>query len=302
MTSSNDDSFRSMTGAPESAEPAASDPPPPPPPPQAPMASTTESSTNRARPPASASDSGPIPSMRHQALNGSRSLNASGSPSTANSPMSSRDTSPARPPQRQQPPSGPLPKSTLRSRKSSTDVSPSRGPSLAGSSTTVPSAAAIQRALSSANIPSLPPASTQDPARVPRPLKSTSGTNSGENTPHWPVSPRLKSPPPTSDTRSRSRRNSLRNQQSQQGQQNQQSQQKKAEPAATPSIVVQSSSPAPASRIPVKDEGGSSDPEEQPLSMKASSRGTSGAAPKLETVQESSLPTTPGFEGLEVQG
>ncbi|KAF2106260.1 vacuolar segregation subunit 7-domain-containing protein [Lophiotrema nucula] len=35
--------------------------------------------------------------------------------------------------------------------------------------------------------------------------------------------------------------------------------------------------------------------------MKASSRGASGAAPKLETVQEGSLPTTPGFDGLEVQ-
>jgi len=35
--------------------------------------------------------------------------------------------------------------------------------------------------------------------------------------------------------------------------------------------------------------------------MKAPSRGASGAAPKLETVQESSLPATPGFDGLEAE-
>jgi hypothetical protein len=35
------------------------------------------------------------------------------------------------------------------------------------------------------------------------------------------------------------------------------------------------------------------------MSIKAPSRGASGAAPKLETVQESSLPATPGFDGIE---
>ncbi|KAF2478200.1 uncharacterized protein BDR25DRAFT_321281 [Lindgomyces ingoldianus] len=286
MTFSHDDSFRSITGVPESAEPAANSSSP-----QPPMASLRDTSTNKAQPPASASDSGTQPAMRYQTLNGSRSLNVSGSPSTANSPLSSRDTSPARPPHRQQSASGPLPKSGLRSRKSSADVSPSRGPSLAGSSTTIPSAAAIQRALSSANIPQLPPTSSstssQEPSRVPRPLKPASGTTSGESTPHWPISPRLKSPPPAPDSRSRSRQNSLR------------TQPKKAESSSTPSIVVQSSSPAPASRIPVKDEGIASDPEEPALSMKVSSRGASGAAPKLETVQEASLPTSPGFDGLD---
>jgi hypothetical protein len=37
------------------------------------------------------------------------------------------------------------------------------------------------------------------------------------------------------------------------------------------------------------------------MSMKAPSRGASGVAPKLETVQESSLPATPGFDGIEPQ-
>ncbi|KAF2244794.1 hypothetical protein BU26DRAFT_86783 [Trematosphaeria pertusa] len=222
MTDANDDSFRSITGVAQSAEPASSAAHRPT------AASSSEPSASKATPPASASDSGPA-SMR-QALNGGRSLNVSGSPSTANSPLSSRDTSPARPPLRTTGPSGSQAKPGLRSKKSSTDVSPNRGPGLAGSSTTVPSAAAIQRALSSANIPQLQPAPSQEPSRVPRPSKSTPAPSSGDTTPHWPVSPRLKSPPPAPDARSRSRRNSLRNHH------------KKPESASTPSIVVQSSS------------------------------------------------------------
>ncbi|PVI07440.1 hypothetical protein DM02DRAFT_638067 [Periconia macrospinosa] len=223
--------------------------------------------------------------MRHQpALNGARSLNVSGSPSTTNSPLSSRDTSPARTSPSS---SAVLSKSGRLSRQSSTDASPNRGPNLAGPSTTVPSAAAIQRALSSTNIPSLSPAASQESTRAPRPQKIASGSNSGDTTPHWPISPRLKSPPPT-EARSRSRRNSLR------------SQQKKPDVAPTPSIVVQSSSPAPSSRIPVKDESTTSEPDDQTSSMKAATRGTSsGNAPKLETVQESSVPTTPGVDELD---
>jgi hypothetical protein len=275
------DTFRSFTGQPESTTPPETSP-----------TATRDSSANRApQPPsasasASASDSASMAPMRPKTLSGTRSLNVSGSPSNVASPMSSRDTSPARPSHRQAGSSGTLPKSGLRSRKSSTDVSPNRGTSYTGPSSTVPSAAAIQRALSSANIPQLPPAVTQDPSRVPRPLKSTSGANSGDNTPYWPLSPRLKSPPPNSDIHSRSRQNSLR------------AQLKKPEVSSTPAIVVQSSSPAPVSRMPMRDEGPSSDPEEPPMSMKTSPRGVSGAAPKLETVQESSLPPTPGSDGL----
>ncbi|KAF2876702.1 vacuolar segregation subunit 7-domain-containing protein [Massariosphaeria phaeospora] len=287
MNDDNDDAFRSITGALQSAEPspalAASTTTPPT------MASTRASSANRAPPPGPASEGGPAVPTRHQTDNGVRSLNASASPSTTTSPRSSRGTSPTRPSQRGPASAGPLPKPGLRSRKSSADASPSRGPSLAGPSNTVPSAAAIQRALSAANIPQLPPASSQDPPRAPRPLKPASGTNSGDTTPHWPISPRLKSPPPTTDSRSRSRKNSLR------------TQPKKVESPSTPSIIVQSSSPAPASRIPVRDEMVNSDPDEPTLSMKPSTRGASGAAPKLETVQESSLPTTPGFDELDVQ-
>jgi hypothetical protein len=52
--------------------------------------------------------------------------------------------------------------------------------------------------------------------------------------------------------------------------------------------------------MPVREEAAESDPDEPVMSIKAPSRGASGAAPKLETVQESSLPATPGFDGLEV--
>ncbi|CAI6335129.1 unnamed protein product [Periconia digitata] len=276
MTEPTDDSLSSTTASIDSTEPASS-------------ASTTPTSAaaHSSKPSVPAAAPAAVPgSMRHQTpLNGARSLNVSGSPSTSNSPLSSRDTSPARTSASS---SAVLQKSGRLSRKSSTDVSPNRGSNLAGSSTTVPSAAAIQRALSSSNIPSLSPAATQDSSRPSRPQKSVSGSNSGETTPHWPISPRLKSPPPN-EARSRSRRNSLR------------SQQKKPEVAPTPSIVVQSSSPGPASRIPAKDETAVAEPDDQTSSMKAGTRGASGNAPKLETVQESSVPTTPGLDETEAE-
>ncbi|KAF2203107.1 hypothetical protein GQ43DRAFT_348202, partial [Delitschia confertaspora ATCC 74209] len=253
---------------------------------------TSAAPANRSQAPASGSGRASSVHKKRQTVSGSRSRGPSAPPSRTNSPFPSRDNSPHRHQQRQPASSGPTPKSGLRSRKNSTEASPNRAQILAGTASTVPSAAAIQRALSSANIPSIPPTSLQDPSRLPRPQKASAGTNSGDATPHWPVSPRLKSPPPESGTRSRSRRNSLRSQA-----------RNISAASSAPSIVVQSSSPAPTSRIPVVDEGTHSDLEEQPpiMSMKGSSRGASGAVPKLETVQEASLPTSPGFDGLEVQ-
>ncbi|KAF2823047.1 hypothetical protein CC86DRAFT_75436 [Ophiobolus disseminans] len=279
MTSANDSDFQSMTGAMESAEPATDTAPTP----QAPAP---------APPSTSAASASAAPTRHQTTLAGARSLNVSGSPSPK-SPMHSRDASPVRPHHRAAaPPGSSNHRAGLRSRKSSADVSPSRGSSLAGSSSS-PSAAAIQRALSSTSIPQLPLAASPstDATKAPRPLKSTSGPSSGDNTPHWPISPRLRSPPPTgSDSRSgsRSRANSLRNQL------------RKSEAQSTPAIVVQSSSPASISRIPVREETVGSDPDEPGMSIKGPSRGASGAAPKLETVQESSLPATPGFDGLEI--
>ncbi|KNG50607.1 phospholipid metabolism enzyme regulator [Stemphylium lycopersici] len=237
--------------------------------------------------------------MRQHTLAGQRSLNPSVSPS---SPLSSREASPARPPPPRNAaaasaaaPAGPNVRPGFRSRKSSADASPSRTSSLSNSTTlsSLP-AERVQRAHSSTSIPELTPAATSsmDAARTPRSssTKPAPRTSSGDTAHHWPVSPRLKSPPPGEDGRSRSRRNSLR------------AQIKKPETQSTPSIVVQSSSPASLSRFPVREDGAAlSEPDEPQQTIKAPSRGSSGVAPKLETVQESSLPATPGFDGLEPQ-
>ncbi|KAF1361738.1 hypothetical protein EJ07DRAFT_153952 [Lizonia empirigonia] len=294
------DDFRSITGAPQVAEPASSSSttPTPTPTPASTRENSTSSQVSVVHAPASAAQSTPathMPTMRRQSLVRDRSLNVSSSPSPANSALNSRDASPARSLQRNTtaPPGPPTrSQSGLRSRKSSTDVSPSRGP---GSNSPGLSAAAIQRALSNTNIPQLPPAASSDSIKAPRPLKSPSAVVSGDSTPHWPHSPRLKSPPPPdARSHSRSRRNSLR------------AHAKKPDAPSTPSIVVQHSSPspAPAHRVPANEDGVTSGEQDEPamgLSMKAPSRGASGAAPKLETVQESSLPATPGFDGVEPQ-
>ncbi|QDS71754.1 hypothetical protein FKW77_009048 [Venturia effusa] len=220
-------------------------------------------------------------------LSGTHSLAASRSPSIAASPRSSRDSSPAGRPFRQQNTSGAAP-SGMRSRKDSHDVSPNRPANITAHSGTVPSAAAIQRALSAATTPQLPTALTSDPSsttttpsasklpRVSRVQPATPG--SGENTPSWPPSPRLKSPPPSS-----SRRNSFR------------TQRKPEISTTTPNIVVQTSTPTstPSITFPKQAET----PEEPDARAgasagKAPSRGASGA-PTLETVQEFSAPTTP---------
>ena len=300
MTSTSDAAFQSITGALESAEPAASHPHP------HPETNPNPNLNHHDMPPSAAAvaAAAPTPAARpHKravvaaGTHAPRAANVSASPSP-NSPLSSRDASPARPPQlhqqQQRPAAKANPRPALGSRKSSTDVSPSRASTLAGSTNTTPSAAALQRALSTASIPQpSAPSAPADPIKAPRPIKPSSGPNSGDSTPHWPISPRLRSPPPPGAdggrSGSRSRASSIRNQVK-----------KQSDPQSTPAIVVQSSSPASVSRIPIRDEP-SSDPEEPVLSMKAPSRGASGAAPKLETVQESSLPATPGFDGLEAE-
>ncbi|KAF7455434.1 Vac7 domain containing protein [Pyrenophora tritici-repentis] len=228
------------------------------------------------------SENGTTGSLRHQTLAGQRSLHLSGSPS---SPLSSREASPARPQQRNAPPANHT-RPGFRSRKSSADVSPSRTSSLANSSTTS-TTATVPRALSSTSIPELTPTSSTDTVRASRPANPKQPGDAGPH--HWPISPRLRSPPPGDDGRPRSRTNSLR------------SQIRKPEAQSTPAIIVQSSSPASLSGFP-RNDGPASDPEEpQQQSMKVPLRGSSGVAPKLETVQESSSPATPGFGGLEPQ-
>ncbi|CAA9956798.1 Vac7 domain containing protein [Pyrenophora teres f. maculata] len=230
------------------------------------------------------SENGITGSLRHQTLAGQRSLHLSGSPS---SPLSSREASPARPQQRNAPPTNHA-RPGFRSRKSSTDVSPSRTSSLATSTTTASNnTATVPRALSTTSILEFTPTSSTDTVRASRPANPKQPGDAGPH--HWPISPRLRSPPPGDDGRPRSRTNSLR------------SQIRKPDAQPTPAIVVQSSSPASLSAFP-RNDGPASDPEEpQQQSMKVPSRGSSGVAPKLETVQESSSPATPGFGGLEPQ-
>lgn len=81
-----------------------------------------------------------------------------------------------------------------RLRKDSTDLSPTRIARITGSVAGIPSAAAVQRAMA-AQKPSILPTSGDsiaDAAQVDKVAKS------GNNSPSWPISPRLRSPPPSS--------------------------------------------------------------------------------------------------------
>ncbi|KAI4931238.1 hypothetical protein J4E85_003828 [Alternaria conjuncta] len=265
------DGFQSLTGVAESAEPTTSTP------------ARDDPTSSTTAPDMSA------PMRQHPLAAQRPPFSVNGSPS----PRSSREASPAGPHHRSATPSGASARPGFRSRKSSADASPSRGSSLSNST----AAPGVQRALSSTSIPELTPTSSTDTVRATRASKPSSRANSGDTTPHWPLSPRLKSPPPGDDGRSRSRTNSLR------------SQIRKPEAQSTPAIVVQSSSPASVSRFPVREDVPVSDVDEPPSqpqtqpqqTIKAPSRSSGGAAPKLATVQESSLPATPGFDGLEPQ-
>ena len=169
------------------------------------------------------------------------------SSSAGNSPRTSRNTSPIRKDSRPQPLSTP--------------------------SSSQPSAAAIQRALSAANAPQLQAAGVADGvSKLPR------ASRSGENTPKWPTSPRLKSPPP-SGSGSSSRRGSSTTQ-------------KKVEAPAAPNINVQSATPQTSTPSPVK-QGGDETAKVQQLQTpgKGPSRGPSGKS-TLETVQENSTDDT----------
>ena len=188
------------------------------------------------------------PPLRKQPSNTSVPL----SPSAGASPRTSRNASPTRKDSRPQPLSNPI--------------------------STQPSAAAIQRALSAANVPSIHAGGVSDAvSKLPKPPKSAGG--SGDTTPRWPTSPRLKSPPPST---SNSRRGSTATQ-------------KKAEVGTAPSINIQNatpqtSTPSPATPKQGGDETSKTQPQLQ-TTVKSSSRGPSGKS-TLETVQENSADDT----------
>ncbi|KAL8659508.1 MAG: hypothetical protein Q9226_000401 [Calogaya cf. arnoldii] len=197
--------------------------------------------------------------------------------SSANSPKPSRETSPVRPPLR----SGVSANSgNPRSRKNSTDLSPNRGPVLPGPIVpAVPSAAAIQRALSVAGAHQLQPLTTlSDPATDPvRPQKviKTALANSNQTASNL---PRVRSPPPSTSNKGTLPTSKRLDQAS--------------GLSLTPSIVVDRPNRVQALAA---DTDASSGDTLAPTGMRIPSRGVSGSQPALETVQESSLPSTPAL-------
>ena len=192
--------------------------------------------------------------------------------STVASPKSSREGSPQRPPLK---PgitvAGPRP---TRSRKNSQDLSPVRAQSTSNSIPSVPSAAAVQRKLSAPSIPHLPPPTTPPDSDLPRPQKANK-VSSGSNT------PRLRSPPPAASSGSNKTllANARKSDQFQ-------------SPSPTPSIFLER--PSRTSTLTNDSDVGE---EERPVKqgMRTPARGISGSGPALETVQESSLPSTPAI-------
>ncbi|KAL8786659.1 MAG: hypothetical protein Q9195_008113 [Heterodermia aff. obscurata] len=192
--------------------------------------------------------------------------------SAASSPKPSRESSPIRP---QLKPAVSANSRTTRSRKNSQEFSPSRAPSTVGSNIpTVPSAAAIQRALSVAGTPQLLSSVSQDikgdAPKVQRPGKGLSGLAQPNGNP-----PRVKSPPPPPAVTAKTSNPP----------------QRKAESApTTPSIVLERASPSNRSSFDSQTEG---DKDTTSSGMRTPARGISGSVPALETVQENSLPSTP---------
>lgn len=202
--------------------------------------------------------------------------NLSSTSSTTTSPKPSREASPIRPPFKSG--SGVASRGS-RSRKNSQDLSPNRAPS--SNIPAVPSAAAIQRALSAAGTPQLQsPANSEfslDATRAPKPGKGTGGGSNqlGSNL------PRVKSPPPPASSSKASNYSSRKPDQA----------------SSTPSIVLERPSPVSGSIA------GIDEAEEGilvPSGMRTPVRGPSVSGPTLETVQESSDPATPAIGATKI--
>lgn len=162
-----------------------------------------------------------------------------------------------------------------RSRSDNQEFSPTRNATATGSLSTVPSAAAVQRALS-AQRPLLQPSGVDgilDGARG-----SERQARGGQNSPSWPTSPRLKSPPPSKGA---TKVAAPKRSDSDQGPSN--TTVKKLAPVSHPdegaAMVVADG----------QDQSGSS------AGPRVSGRGPSTGASALETVAETSAPTTPSI-------
>lgn len=207
------------------------------------------------------------------------SPNFSTASSTANSPRPSREGSPTRPSLKSGHSTGGL---LTRSRNNSQDLSPIRAPGAPGSNIpTIPSAAAIQRALSAAGTPHLASPAKQDSSNdQPQPQKSTKALTGASGL----KIPRINSPPPAASSGSNKSvlSSSRKIDQSQ-------------SIPTPPSIVVDS--PARSSSLASTSDSDVGDEEQriQKPGMRTPVRGSSGNGPALETVQEASLPSTPAL-------
>lgn len=197
------------------------------------------------------------------------------SASAATSPGPSREPSPIRASQKR---GLPAIVRLSRSRKNSHDLSPHHAPD-ASSTTTVPSAVAIQRALSAAGTPRLPSPTTPEfvidaaqPQKIGKPHQTSSGLVRGA------IPPRLKSPPPSASSGLYSPR-------------------RPDYAPLTPTIVLDRATPTSASSV----EPHLDDPDIMVRSGIRSPVKAVGAS-TLETVQESSLPTTPATGMGQSQG
>ena len=174
----------------------------------------------------------------------------------------SREASPTRPSMR----SSNIPQLS-RSRKNSHDLSPTRVNGQAGAASTVPSAAAIQRALSAPRTQLLPAVDG-----VLEGAKSDVATKSGPASPVWPTSPRLRSPPPSATASRRKAEN---------------------EPQSNTSSKRMTSAPEQLPKVEPKETATDRSPPPSG-SRTAASRGASTHS-GLETVEEGSAPSTPAI-------
>lgn len=164
-----------------------------------------------------------------------------------------------------------------RLRKNSTDLSPTRIARITGSFAGIPSAAAVQRAMA-AQKPTILAANgdgTADSGQVDKVAKS------GNNSPSWPISPRLRSPPPTIGG-ARSATSIARKIEAEHAQPN--TSLKRLAPVSAPELGALMETQE------VEEEIKSPSP-----GLKSPVRGASTSNFLLETVAESSVPSTPSI-------
>lgn len=190
--------------------------------------------------------------------------------SAASSPFASRESSPVRPPQQKANSTSRLSGPGRARLNNAQETSPSRTANPNHNNPSTPAAAASQKTLAATPTPILSPVPSNPTLRSPIPQKPTS-TAEARETPRWPVSPRLRSPPPINRPSAPVAR--------------------KSEPEI-PSINVQQGTPTidqPEMKLPSGVEM-----EENVTVMRTAPRGIAGGSTTLETVQEVSQPNTPG--------